>query len=333
MPGAAAEFAARLASRYGLGPTDLVIELGGSAELAGALHELGVRPSTVPAPDQLHQQTPGTARLVLCHDGLGASANPHAFLRGLELALADDGVAVIEVPSLLAMHEGVAYDAICHELLCYYSVTQVANLAQRHGLELVDAEPRPDHPLTLRLTLQRHGGPLFARPAVDELIARERTEELDRADAWMDFAHLAEISRDLLASELEEVLYRSRTVAAWSRGGRGLSALSYCGNPALRLAYVVDECQALHGLMTPGHRIPIVDAERLRREPPELVVLLGRDWDPTEDSPLTDFWRRGGRVLVMAPRPHDVDPAPEPYLAGRLIETSMGDTIVPGLWS
>src|SRR5262249_866120 len=147
-----------------------------------------------------------------------------------------------------------------------------------------------EQPGMLQLTAQKLGGARQPSAAVDAALARERAAELDRPQAWADFAMLVEQGRDLLNSELEEWSYRNKRIAADSVGGHGMTTLAYCGGPALRLPCLIDECAELHGLLTPGHRLPIVGPERLVHDHFDVVLLLGRDFDPLGEGPLHDYW-------------------------------------------
>lgn len=242
-------------------------------------------------------------------------------LRDITRVLEKNPTAEIEIPDLLALHDRLECDLICHETPCYLSLAQADDLLRRQALELVDVAGQFG---MLRLTVQRRGGPRRPAPAVEAALARERAAELDRPQAWSDFSMLVEQSRDLLDSELDEWLYRHKKVAAYSVGGRGMTTLAYCGGPALRLPCLIDECADLHGLLTPGHRLPIVGPERLAQEHFDVVLFLGRDFDPTGSGPLHDYWHAGGRVLLPTPKPHYAD-APKPVLLHSAPSLSFAD--------
>jgi hypothetical protein len=299
------------------------------AEKNRAFQDLAVKVTSFSGIEELRDQPLRSAQLILGLDALSAADDPREFLIGIQHALAVDGVAMIDVPDLHALHHRLSLDAVCHEVRCYYSVGQVLNLMREHGLELVNVEPLVDGSSQLRLTVQHRDGRIPAAPSIAEAIERERLAELDHARAWADFTQLLEMSRDLLMSELDEWLNRGKLITGWMRAGRGMTFLAYCGIDSLRMSYLVDEIPALHGLLTPGHRIPIVSPERLERESPDVVLLLGQDWDPTRECALTEHWRRGGRVLLPLPKPHAADlylPA-----SNRLNGGNGRDTIVPGL--
>src|SRR5206468_3984087 len=84
----------------------------------------------------------------------------NGFVEGLRLLLKDDGVAIIEVPSLRDMIERVEFDTIYHEHLCYFSLTALHRLAARHDLTIVDVEHLAIHRGTVKQGLFTPGSHL-----------------------------------------------------------------------------------------------------------------------------------------------------------------------------
>jgi novobiocin biosynthesis protein NovU/D-mycarose 3-C-methyltransferase len=76
---------------------------------------------------------------------LGHVDDAHDFMEGVRLALASDGRAVIEVPTLGQLLATNAFDTIYHEHLSYWSVTAVQRLALLHELKLLHVEPIAVH--------------------------------------------------------------------------------------------------------------------------------------------------------------------------------------------
>ena len=86
-------------------------------------------------------------------------ADLHGVVAGMSILLKPDGVAVIENHYVADLIEGVEFDSIYHEHLCYYSATSFRNLFAQHGLTLVDVERLPVHGGSLRVYFQRADGP------------------------------------------------------------------------------------------------------------------------------------------------------------------------------
>lgn len=327
-PPDAGTVAQQIVERYGLQRADLTVDIG-DGSYARAFRPLGVRTQALQQPDQLRRLDPGSVRILLTRDVLcrGRKAD---FLEQVARALSKDGIAVFELPHVLPLFQRLAYDEIRHETHYYFSVEGLCILMARHGLEVIDAALMNDDAGNVRVTVQREGGPIFSRTAVEKIVGKEQTAGLNRPDAWFDFSQLVQQSRDLLTSEIEDWLYRGKRVAGWSRNGRGMTMLAYCGIDSRRLTCVIDEHPDLHGRLTPGHRIPIVAVDQVRRENPDLVLWLGGEWQPESGGPLTDYWQRGGKILLPLPKPHYAEPSPTLHLR-RMTDPRTADTMVPGL--
>src|SRR5262245_6848338 len=324
----AAAVAQQIVERYGLQRADQVVDIG-DGSYARAFRPFGVRTQALQHPEHLQRVESGSVRILLARDVL-CRGSKAAFLEQVARTLSKDGIAVFELPHVLPMFQRLAYDEIRHETHEYFSVEGLCILMARNGLELIDAAPLNDDTGHVRVTVQREGGPIFSRSAVEKIVGKEQTAGINRPDAWSDFSQLVEQSRDLLTSEIDDWLYRGKRVAGWSRNGRGMTMLTYCGIDSRRLTCVIDEHPDLHGRLTPGHRIPIVAVDHVRREQPDLVLWLGGEWQPDSGGPLTEYWQRGGRVLLPLPKPHYAEPSPTLHMR-RMTDPRTADTMVPGL--
>src|SRR6185436_16881220 len=97
-------------------------------------------------------------------------ADLNGVVAGMSLLLKPEGVGVIEVPYLKDLIDFVEFDTIYHEHLCYFSLTALTQLFQRHGLTVQDVERLPIHGGSLRLFV---GHDDSQTAAVRELLAAE----------------------------------------------------------------------------------------------------------------------------------------------------------------
>jgi SAM-dependent methyltransferase len=173
--------------------------------------------------------------------------DPNDFLGGIRRSLADDGVGLVEVPSLeQALEHGRFYDFF-PDHLNYFSAGTLARVLERNGF-LVDAVTRGMNGEYLEAWVRADGGRDFA--ALGETVA-ELTDDL----------------RSFLAAARE----RGERVAVWGAGAKGLAALAEAG--ADGIAYVVDSDPYKQGLHTPATGLPIVPPARLREDAVDAVVL------------------------------------------------------------
>ncbi|HYT89145.1 MAG TPA: class I SAM-dependent methyltransferase, partial [Gemmataceae bacterium] len=216
----------------------------------------------------------GAARLVLARHVLAHVPDLHGFVRGLAAALAEDGVAAVEVPHLLLLREGLQYDTVYHEHLCYFSVRVLRNLFERCGLELIHVQDVAIHGGSILVTAQRQGGPRPVAASVAEQIAREETAGLHLPGPWLAFGRRVAYNRLALRAELDRLHSAGRTVAGYGAPAKGMTLLAYCDLGPERIAYLVDRSPHKQGLLTPGHHIPIYPPEKLLTEQPDVVLVL-----------------------------------------------------------
>ena len=121
------------------------------------------------------------------HNVLAHVAGLNDFVAALSTLLAEDGIAVIEVPYVKDMLDRCEFDTIYHEHLCYFSVTALDALVGRHGLALVDVGRVPIHGGSLRLRVG-HEGASEPAPEVSELLAEEQRWGVADVETYRAFA-------------------------------------------------------------------------------------------------------------------------------------------------
>ena len=89
------------------------------------------------------------------------------FVKGLKLALKDEGVITMEFPHLKKLIEFNQFDTIYHEHFSYFSLVTVEKVFAAFGLVIFDVEEIPPHGGSLRI-YARHdsdqGKPADTRP-------------------------------------------------------------------------------------------------------------------------------------------------------------------------
>lgn len=130
------------------------------------------------------------ADLVFGNNVLAHVADTGGFVRGIARLLKPGGTAIIEAPYLRDLIEHGEFDTICHEHLCYFSVTALRQLFARHGLALNDVERIPIHGGSIRLFVQHANAPT---PRMLALLAEEHALDLDGPGAFRRFAERTEV--------------------------------------------------------------------------------------------------------------------------------------------
>lgn len=237
----------------------------------------------------------GPARYVTASNVLAHVADPHDFLEGVRLLLADDGRFVCENHSLESVAAG-QWDTVYHEHLRFYTPGSLATLLEQHGL-YVHSEQQID----------THGGSFRSwaskEPMLDA-IGVTRSPEPD----WEKVSEDARKARWHLRAMISSLRAGGERVAAVGATARATTILGYCGLD-------VDDVEAVYevsgsdkiGCYMPGTRIPVRDeAELFQAFAPENVILLS--WHladrivPKLHPPTREGEKYGGNIIV--PLPH-----------------------------
>jgi len=318
----AEEVANRLTDRRHLGPASLVVELASNdgyllqyykrrqvpvlgiepaANIAKVAEEKGI-PTLVrffgeDVARELRDQGK-TADVIHANNVLAHVADLNGFVAGIALLLKDQGVAVIEVPHVKALVEHLEFDTIYHEHLCYYSLTALQPLFQRHGLTIVDVERLPIHGGSLRFYASKSG---TASEAVTRLKAEETEAGIASFEFYRDFGQKVAGLRERLRTLLQSLKKEKKRIAAYGASAKGSTLLNYFGIDGETLDFVVDRSTVKQGLYTPGTHLQILPPEALVERRPDYVLLLSWNFADEILAQQAAYRKQGGRFIVPIP--------------------------------
>jgi len=242
-----------------------------------------------------------SADLMAANNVLAHVPDINDFLRGFATLLKGNGVATFEFPHLLCLMAEHQFDTLYHEHYSYLSLTAVNTLCQRNGLEIFDVTELPTHGGSLRVFVQRAGGPQARCSGVADLLAIEAGVGVATAAFYNTLAPAAERIKHQLLRFLLQAKAEGKRVVGYGAAAKGNTLFNYAGVKPDLLAWVADANPHKQGKFLPGSRIPVVAPERLAIEQPDYVLVL--PWnllkEVSEQQAQVREW--GGRFVIAVP--------------------------------
>lgn len=244
----------------------------------------------------------GTADLVIANNVIAHVADLHGFLVALHILAGETGLVSIEVPYLVDMFEGLAFDTIYHEHLCYFSLSSIDCLLAQHELAIVDVERIPVHGGSIRISATARAD-IGSSSAVDSMLAAEAQWGIATPVPYARFADGVQELTGAIRNFVAERVRRGESVAGYGAAAKGAVLLNACGLDQSFIEFVVDRNPVKQGRFLPGVRIPIRPPEALLESQPDAVLVLV--WNILGEVLLQQegYRQRGGRFIVPIPEP------------------------------
>ena len=315
----------RLVERYGLLPTDLVVEIASNDGTAlkefqdRGLNVLGVEPARniaklaeragVPTiPEFFKADLAATvaaqhrrAAVVLARHVLAHVDDVHDFLEGVCRLMEDEGVFVIEVPYLADLMANRAFDTIYHEHLSYFALSQIVRLCEDHGLRVIDVE---------RITL--HGGSIVvyigkpwrnACESVQRLLEEEAARKLSSEQNLTYFTREVAVWKQEFESVIDGIIREGGVVVGYGAAAKANTLLNHCPSVARSLACILDRSPHKHGRFTPGTHRPVRPVAGWQSCGATHLLILAWNFKEEIMRQMQPFADNGGQFVIPLPVP------------------------------
>jgi SAM-dependent methyltransferase len=221
-------------------------------------------------------------------------------IEGVAIVLKDDGVAVIEAPYAKELVDHREFDTIYHEHLCYFSLTALDNLMDRHGLVVSDVERLPIHGGSLRVFVSKKSAAQRSE-RVQKLLAEEAAGGIATIEPYVELAKRVEELKAELLRVLAALKADGKRIAAYGAAAKGSTLLNYFGIGKDTLDFVADRSTYKQGRYMAGVHVPIVAPSELLARQPDACLLL--TWNFAEEilAQQSEYRKKGGKFIIPIP--------------------------------
>lgn len=223
--------------------------------------------------------------------------------RNVSALLADDGFFVIEFAYLVTMLEKMFFDMVYHEHVCYIGVTALGYLMNRFGMEIFDIKEVDTHGGSLRVFMQKKGGPRTRQPIVDRLLKEEKAKGCLENKVYADFGARVLGFKTKLNQMLAEIKKEGKTVSGYGAPAKATTIINFCQLTTKQIDYIVDDNPLKQNRLVPGSKIPIVPSAYLHEHPTDYVLIFAWNFAKEIIAKIESLRARGVQFIVPLPEP------------------------------
>jgi hypothetical protein len=310
------------AAMLGLGPNDLVVDIGSNdgtllSNFKNGGHKvLGIEPTDVgdianargiPTIKRYFgvdvarevKAKHGSASVVTAANCFAHIEDVHAIVDGIVEMLGDNGVFISESHYLIPLLDTLQYDTVYHEHLRYYSLASLKHLLEMHGLDVFHARPIPSHGGSIRVYAARKGTHKIEESVAKMLAAEPRDDAMARRLA--KFREDVVLSKLRLIAMLRDLKEKGARIAGISAPSRASTLVNYVGLDEGLIDYVCEIQGSLKiGKYMPGTGIPVVEEARLFEDQPDAALIFS--WH-IADELAPKLRAKGFRGQLITPLP------------------------------
>lgn len=219
---------------------------------------------------------------------------------GIEKLLKPKGVFVFEDPYLGDIIEKVSYDQIYDEHVYYFCVHSISQLAEKHGMEVINVLPQNVHGGSMRYVIAKKGAYQVSASVMQQKNKEEQLGLLDFS-TYVNFRERVEASRDKLIQLLDQLKSEGKRVVAYAATSKSTTVTNYCGITPEHVEFISDTTPIKQGKYSPGAHIPVKAYNEFKNNYPDYALLFG--WNHAKEimDNEKEFSNSGGKWILYVP--------------------------------
>lgn len=243
------------------------------------------------------KQKYGFAKLVVANNVYAHSDQLADMTDAIASLLDQDGVFVFEVSYLLDIIDKFLFDTIYHEHVSYHSIDPFKHFFVLHGLELFDIDKISTKGGSIRGFVQKKNGPRSEQSIISDMIKVESHRGLHRPDIFKTYEQEILLRKSAVQKYVDQAIKENKKVVGFGASTTAMT-LMYHFELTDKLAYLVDDNQAKHGLFAPDCHLEVKPSSVLYTDKPDVVIVLAWQYAGVICKKQQKFVDEGGVFIV-----------------------------------
>ncbi len=216
--------------------------------------------------------------------------------------LSENGVLVIEDPSLSSIIKINSYDQFYDEHVYVFSALAIDNIVKRYNLLLFDVEKISNHGGSLRYFICKNSSNYKKTLRLKNIIKEEKKLGLNNFNTFKEFAKKVHKSKKQLVNLLKKIKKKNKKIISYGATYKSTTVFNYCRLGINFFHYVTDTTKNKQGKFTPGMHIPILSPEKGFNESVDYAFLGAWNFKKEILTKEKKFIKSGGKFITHVPK-------------------------------
>ena len=231
-------------------------------------------------------------------------SNLNDVFRSVKNLLSEDGVLIIEDPSLLECIKKSSYDQFYNEHIYVFSALSVRNLMNKFDFEIFDIKNLSTHGGSLRYYIKRKTNKkLKIKSSVKLQIKNEIKFKLNKIVAYNKFSVSAKKSKNELINIFNNLKSSNKKIIGYGATAKATTILNFCALDHDFIDYFVDTTPDKANKYMPGKKIKILKYNKKFLNNVDYIFLGAWNFQKEIFKKEKDFIKRGGKFITHVPIP------------------------------
>jgi len=224
--------------------------------------------------------------------------------KSINLILSEEGVLIIEDPSLFESIKNNAYDQFYNEHIYVFSAIALKNLLKKFNLEIFDVKNLPTHGGSLRYFIKKRSNKKYnVKLSVNKQINKEIKNGLDKFITYKDFATKSTKSKKLFLEILKKIKKDNKKIIGYGATAKAVTVLNYCNIDHDLIKNFTDTTPEKINTFLPGKNIKILRYKKDILKKYDYAFLGAWNFKKEIFAKEKNFLKKGGRFITHLPLP------------------------------
>ena len=228
----------------------------------------------------------------------------NSVFKSITYVLSDDGILIIEDPSLLECLQKVSYDQFYNEHIYVFSLLSINNLIKKYKLEVFNIEKLNTHGGSLRYYIKKVSNNKFeVYKKVKMQLNRELRYGINKYSTYIEFKNKVESSKRKLKQIFLNLKKKNKKIIGYGATAKSSTVLNYCNIKNETLEYFLDTTPNKAGKYMPGTHIYIKEYNKTLLNKANYVFLGAWNFKEEIFKKERRYIKNGGKFITHVPIP------------------------------